>query len=194
MNEFEPLYSKMKETYSLTSKESEFFMSHFKKRSVRKKQFVIQPDFIAQYRFYIVKGAFRAFVIGKDGQEHVISLAIEDWWITDPNSLIYQQPATMFVEALEDSVILQLDHKSEMMLKSHSHKYESFFRTTAERGLAYMQRRLIAGLTMTAEERYEQFAEKYPDFLQRVPQYIIASHLGMTTQYLSRIRKENVKS
>ena len=194
MNEFEPLYSKMKETYSLTSKESEFFMSHFEKRSIKKKQIIIQPDFIAKYRIYIVKGAFKAYVIGKDGQEHAISLAIEDWWITDPNSFIYQQPATMFVEALEDSVILQLDYERELILKSHNHKFDSFFRMTAERGLAYMQRRLIAGLTLTAEERYEHFAKKYPEFLQRIPQYAIASHLGMTTEYLSRIRNKRIKS
>ena len=120
-------------------------------------------------------------------------MAIEDWWITDPNSFIYQQPATMFVEALEDSVILQLDHERELILKLHNHKFESFFRTTAERGLAYMQRRLIAGYILTAEERYEQFAKKYPQFLQRIPQYAIASHLGMTTEYLSRIRNKKTK-
>ncbi|MGK0296082.1 MAG: CRP-like cAMP-binding protein, partial [Ulvibacter sp.] len=97
-------------------------------------------------------------------------------------------------EALEDSLILQLDFENEQILKSHSHKFETFFRTVAERGLAFMQRRLIASLTLAAEERYEQFAEKYPDFLQRVPQFAIASYLGMTTQYLSRIRKNQTKS
>ena len=75
-----------------------------------------------------------------------------------------------------------------------TYKFETFFRTVAERGLAFMQRRLIASLTLTAEKRYEQFAEKYPDFLQRVPQFSIASYLGMTTQYLSRIRKKQTKS
>ena len=194
MNEFEPLYTRIKELLSLTKEEADFFLSHFKKKSVRKKQFVIQPDFIAQYRIYIIKGAFRAFVIGKDGQEHVISLAIEDWWITDPNSYIFQKPATMFVEALEDSQVLVLNHESDVLLREYNHKYETFFRTTAERGLAYMQRRLIASLTQTAEERYTEFAEKYPKFLQRIPQYAIASHLGMTTEYLSRIRNKRIKS
>jgi CRP-like cAMP-binding protein len=116
------------------------------------------------------------------------------WWISDPNSFIYQQPATMFVEALEDSLILQLGFENEQILKAHSHQFETFFRTVAERGLAFMQRRLIASLTLTAEERYEQFAKKHPQFLQRVPQYSIASYLGMTTQYLSRIRNKQTKS
>lgn len=193
MTEFEPLYTHLIETLSLTKKEADFFVGHFKKRKIKKKQYVIQPDFIAKYRIHVIKGAFRAYVIGNDGQEHTISLAMDGWWISDPNSYIYQKPATMFVEAIEDSIILQLDYESEQILKAHSHKFETFFRTAAERGFAFMQRRLIASLTLTAEERYEQFAKTYPDFLQRVPQYAIASYLGMTTEYLSRIRNKKTK-
>ena len=107
MKEFEPLYSQLIELHSLTKEEADFFVGHFKKSKIKKKQFIIQPDFIAKYRNYILKGTFRAFVIGNDGQEHTISLAMDDWWISDPNSYIYQQPATMFVEALEDSIIFQ---------------------------------------------------------------------------------------
>ena len=80
----------------------------------------------------------------------MILLAMDGCWISDPNSYIYQQLATMFVEALEDSIILQLDFDKEQILKAHSHQFETFFRTVAERGLAFMQRRLIASLTLTA--------------------------------------------
>ena len=194
MTEIQSLQNQLIEKHSFTEKEADFFVSHFTERKVKKRQFIIQPDFIAKYRVYVVQGTFKAYVIGNDGQENTISLAMDGWWISDPNSYIYQQPATMFVEALEDSLILQLDFENEQILKSHSHKFETFFRTVAERGLAFMQRRLIASLTLTAEERYEQFADKYPDFLQRVPQFAIASYLGMTTQYLSRIRKKQTKS
>jgi CRP-like cAMP-binding protein len=194
MTEIQSLQNQLIVKHSFTEKEADFFVSHFTERKVKKRQFIIQPDFIAKYRVYVVQGTFKAYVIGNDGQENTISLAMDGWWISDPNSYIYQQPATMFVEALEDSLILQLDFENEQILKSHSHKFETFFRTVAERGLAFMQRRLIASLTLTAEERYEQFAEKYPDFLQRVPQFAIASYLGMTTQYLSRIRKNQTKS
>lgn len=193
MTEIHSLQNELIEKHSFTEKEAEFFVSHFTERKVKKRQYIIQPDFIAKYRVYVVQGTFKAFVIGNDGQENTISLAMDGWWISDPNSFIYQQPATMFVEALEDSLILQLDYENEQVLKSYSHKFETFFRTVAERGLAFMQRRLIASLTLTAEERYKQFAEKYPEFLQRVPQFSIASYLGMTTQYLSRLRKKQSK-
>ncbi|MFT6204255.1 MAG: CRP-like cAMP-binding protein [Spirosomataceae bacterium] len=194
MIEVQSLQSQLIEKHSFTVKEADFFVSHFTERKVKKRQFIIQPDFIAKYRVFVAQGTFKAYVIDKNGQEQVISLAMNGWWISDPNSFIYQQPATMFVEALEDSIILQLDFENEQILKAHSHQFETFFRTTAERGLAFTQRRLIASLTLTAEERYEQFAQKYPDFLQRVPQFAIASYLGMTTQYLSRIRNKQTKS
>jgi CRP-like cAMP-binding protein len=194
MTEIQSLQNQLIEKHSFTEKEADFFVSHFTERKIKKRQFIIQPDFIAKYRVFVVKGAFKAYVIGNDGQENTISLAMDGWWISDPNSYIYQKPATMFVEALEDSVICQLDFENEQILKAHSHKFETFFRTVAEKGLAFMQRRLIASLTLTTEERYEQFAISYPDFLQRVPQFAIASYLGMTTQYLSRIRKNQIKS
>jgi CRP-like cAMP-binding protein len=194
MIEVQSLQNQLIYKHSFTEKEADFFVSHFTKRKVKKRQFIIQPDFIAKYRVFVAQGTFKAYVIDKNGQEQVISLAMDGWWISDPNSFIYQQPATMFVEALEDSIILQLDFENEQILKAHSHQFETFFRTAAERGLAFTQRRLIASLTLTAEERYEQFAQKYPDFLQRVPQFAIASYLGMTTQYLSRIRNKNTKS
>ncbi|MGB2129052.1 MAG: Crp/Fnr family transcriptional regulator [Flavicella sp.] len=194
MTEIHSLHNELIEKYSFTEKEADFFVSYFTERKVKKRQFIIQPDFIAKYRIFVIKGTFKAYVVDNNGQENTISLAMDGWWISDPNSYIYQQPATMFVEALEDSLILQLDFENEQRLKSHSHKFETFFRTVAERGLAFMQRRLIASLTLTAEERYEEFAGKYPDFLQRVPQFAIASYLGMTTQYLSRIRKNKMKS
>lgn len=170
--------------------------SSFKEVKVKKRQFVVQPNFVATHRNYVVHGAFRSYVVADEGQEHTIAFAIDDWWITDYNSYIFQKPATMFVVALEDSTIMQIDYEKEKELKASHQKFETFFRTIAERGLAFYQRRLISNLTQTAEERYDEFVEKYPLILQRVPQYALASFLGMTTEFLSKIRnkKTNQKS
>lgn len=176
----------------LTDEESQFFSACFKEVKIKKRQFIVQPNFTTRHRHYVVKGAFRAYVVADEGQEHTITFAIDDWWITDYNSYIFQQPATMFVVALEDSVILQIDYEKEQELKQKSHKFETFFRIIAERGLASQQRRIISNLTQTAEERYENFAGKYPQIVQRVPQYALASYLGMTTEFLSRIRNKRV--
>lgn len=176
----------------LTEEEKELFSSCFKEVKIKKRQFIVQPNFIAKHRQYVLKGAFRAYVVADEGQEHTITFAIDDWWITDYNSYIFQQPATMFVVALEDSIILQLDYEKEQELKLQNHKFETFFRIVAERGLASQQRRIISHLTQTAEERYENFLNKYPQIVQRVPQYALASYLGMTTEFLSRIRNKRV--
>ncbi|RAJ12249.1 Crp/Fnr family transcriptional regulator [Arenibacter echinorum] len=178
---------------SLTEEEASHFSSKFKVVKVRKKQFIVQPNFTAKKRFYVVEGALRSFVVNKSGQETTIALAINDWWITDYNSYIFQQPATMFVEALESSTLLELDFEKEQDLKKSNPKFETFFRIIAERGLASQQRRITMNLTKSAEERYTYFTEKYPQFLQHIPQYALASYLGMTTEFLSKIRNNKVK-
>ena len=174
----------------LTVEEAEQFAACFKEVKVRKRQFIVQPDFVAKYRYYVLSGAFRAYVVDDNGGDYTIAFAIEDWWITDYNSYILQQPATMFVVALEDSIVLQMDYQSEQELKRSNHKFETFFRIRAERTAAFMQQRIITNLTQTAEQRFELFVQKYPLIAQRVPQYALASYLGMTTEFLSRIRNK----
>ncbi len=190
--DYQPLIDHIQKKVSLSEEEIFQFFSFFKLTKVKKRQFIIQPDFVAKYRNYVIQGAFMGYVVADEGQEHIIQLAVEDWWISDYNSYIFQQPATMFVMALEDSIVLQLDYASEQTLKSLNHKYETFFRITAERSFAGMQRRIISNLTKTAEERFTEFEEKYPQIANRFPQYVIASFLGMTTQYLSKLRNIRV--
>ena len=189
----EPFIEHLRKKVALEEKELNELLACFILKKVKKKQFIIQPEFIPRFRNYVLEGAFRAYVIDEKGEDHTIQLAIEDWWISDYNSYIYQVPATMFVVALEDSVILQIDYESEQRLKSSNHKFETFFRIMAERSAAFHQRRIISSLTQTAEERYNDFLEKYPRMVQRVPQYALASYLGMTTEFLSRIRNKKVK-
>ena len=175
---------------TLDDAEAEQFSAAFREVKIRKRQFIVQPNFTVKHRYYILKGAFRAYVVGDEGQDHTIAFAIEDWWITDYNSYILQKEATMFVVALEDSIILEIAYEKEQQLKLANHKFETFFRIRAERTAAFMQQRIISNLTQTAEERFENFVEKYPLIVQRVPQYALASYLGMTTEFLSRIRNK----
>ncbi|SFC44420.1 cAMP-binding domain of CRP or a regulatory subunit of cAMP-dependent protein kinases [Flagellimonas taeanensis] len=194
MEQNQALIDHLVKRVSLNEDEIQEFISYFKITKVKKRQFIIQPDFIPKYRNYVLKGAFRAYIVVDQGEEHTIQFAVEDWWISDYNGYIYQRPATMFVMAIEDSLILQLDFESEQQLKASNHKFETFFRIMAERSFAGMQRRLISNLTKTAEERYQEFEENYPLIANRVPQYALASFLGMTTQYLSKLRNMRVTS
>nr|WP_199003011.1 Crp/Fnr family transcriptional regulator [Flavobacterium sp. ASV13] len=193
MTEYEFLIMHLQDRIALSEEEASQFVSNFKIRKIKKRQFIVQPDFVAKYRSYVVKGALRAYVVNDEGQEHTIAFAIEDWWISDYNSYIYQQPATMFVVALEDAVLLQIDFETESVLKKTNPKFETFFRITAERTAAFFQRRIITNLTSSAEERYDNFITQFPLIVSRVPQYTLASYLGMTTEFLSKIKNNKLK-
>jgi CRP-like cAMP-binding protein len=187
-----PILDYLKKFVSVTDEEGRIFCDSFTRIKVKKRQFIVQPEFVVKNRNYVVEGAFRAYVVDDKGQDNTIAFAIEDWWITDYNSYILQKPATMFVVALEDSVILSISYEKEQALKKSSHSFETFFRIRAERTAAYMQQRIISNLTQTAEERYRDYINKYPQIVQRVPQYALASYLGMTTEFLSRIRSKRM--
>lgn len=193
MTEYKSLIKHLQDRIELSEEEASQFVSNFKIKKIKKRQFIVQPDFVAQHRNYVVEGALRAYVVNDEGQEHTIAFAIEDWWISDYNSYIYQQPATMFVMALEDAVLLQIDFETEAKLKRANPKFETFFRITAERTAAFFQRRIITNLTSSAEERYEKFITQFPLIVNRVPQYALASYLGMTTEFLSRIKNSKLK-
>lgn len=193
MNELGPFIAHIQKRIDLTPEELATLTGTFKLRKVKKRQFIIQPDFVAKYRTYVLEGVFRSYVIGQDGVDHTIQFALEDWWISDINSYLGQKPATMFVVAIEDSTVLQIEHDAEQALKASNHKFETFFRIGAERTAAFHQRRIISALTRTAEERYNDFLETYPSVAQRLPQYALASYLGMTTEFLSKIRNNKVR-
>lgn len=188
-----PIISYFNKFVTLNLDEASEIEASFERVLVKKRQLIVQPSFTVSHRYYVASGAFRSYVVGESGQEHTISLAVDDWWITDYNSYIFQRPATLYVVAFEDSTVLRLSYKKEEELKNRNHKYETFFRIIAERGLAYHQRRLISNLTETAEERYRNFVDNYGIIVQRVPQYAVASFLGMTTEYFSRLRKRQFR-
>ncbi len=194
MDEFEPIIKNISRFIDLTDEEKEIFISHLRIVKVKKKQFIVQPDFVCQYRSYVLKGALQTYLVTNEGQEHIIALSVEDWWTSDFASYITQEPATLFVEAIEDSTIIQLSYKDEQELYEQVPKFERFFRLQVERSGVSIQKRMLWSISKTAEERYDELINRQPQFLQRFPQYVIASYLGMTTQFLSKIRNQKVKS
>jgi len=135
----------------------------------------------------------RAYLVDKNAHEHTIAFAIEDWWISDYYSYIHQVPATLFVEALEDTTLVQIDYNDEQLLMNTVPKFERFFRIVTERSFAFLQKRMLSNFSKTAEERYEEFTKQYPSIAHRVPQYALASYLGFSTEFLSKIRNKRVK-
>lgn len=186
------IVSNIKKYVNLSSEEIEDFLSIVKTMEVRKRQFIVQPNFVCIHQSYVIKGSFRSYFIDKKGVDHTIQFAIEDWFISDFNSYISQTPATLFVEALEDSVIQQITYQDVEEICLKNPKFERFFRLAAQKSFAFAQKRILSKLEKTAEERYMEFKTLYPQIIQRVPQYALASYLGMTPEFLSKIRKQKV--
>lgn len=179
----------IKRFVSLQREEEEAFAQIVKERNIKKKQFIEQPGFTCTHQSHIVKGAMRSYFITPDGNEHTIALAIDDWWISDFYSYTSQTPASLFVEALEDSDVQQISFEDAERICAEFPVFERFFRLVAQKAFAYSQRRVLSNLGKSAEERYLEFNEMYPAITQRVPQYMLASYLGMTPEFLSKIRK-----
>ena len=193
MSDFENIKNYVAKYISLSPEEAEYFESILRVQYVRKKQFIVQPDYVCRYRSYVLSGAMRAFLVDSKGQDHTIAFAVEDWWISDYNSYIYQEPATLFVEALEDTVLIQLEYHAEQRILEEIPKFEKFFRIITQYSFAHLQQRQLSSLSKSAEARYEEFTQKYPNIANRVPQYILASYLGISSEFLSKIRNKRAK-
>lgn len=158
-------------------------------KRIKRRQFIDQPGYTCIHRNYVKEGAFRSFFLDKEGKDHTVQLAVEDWFVSDFYSYITQTSATLFVEALEDSVILQMRYDEIEPLCGEIHALSEYFRITTERAFAFSRNRALSNISKTAEERYLELLDRYPNIIQRVPQKVIASYLGMSAEFLSKIRK-----
>ncbi|MEM7036412.1 MAG: Crp/Fnr family transcriptional regulator [Bacteroidota bacterium] len=166
------------------------YLDILKFKWVKKKQYLVQPGFPNQDQIYVVEGAFRAFFLDREGKEQTIQFAIEDWFISDTRSYLTGEPASMFIEALENSVIALLP-KAEFEALCDAHPtWQKVSRILTQHGFAYAQKRMMSNLQKSAEERYLDFAKNYAAIEQRVPRHALASFLNMSQEYLSKIRKK----
>ena len=190
LEEFKGILENIEKYVTLTEGETKKLVSIIQISKIKKRQFIDQPNYVCRYRNYVVKGAFRSYFIDNEGKEHTVQIALEDWFVSDFYSYITQTPATLFVEALEDSVILQMTYDDIERLCKEIQALSEYFRITTERAFAFSRKRALSNLSLTAEERYLEFLRRYPNMVKRVPQKIIASYLGFTPEFLSKIRKD----
>ena len=174
----------------LSDKEKSILVEHVKVRDYLKGQFIVQQGDVCKYESYVISGCAKTFFIDQEGNEHVVMFAIENWWTADLGSFITQQPADYNVQCLEKTKVAQFSHTSLEQLYAQIPKLERFFRIIIQNAFVASQKRIVRNLSLTAKERYLIFREQYPDIQQRVPQYLIASYLGITKQFLSKIRAE----
>jgi CRP-like cAMP-binding protein len=175
---------------SLTDEEESLFISLLKHRNISKRTIVLKAGEICRDSIFVIDGAMKGFTLDSEKNQHVINFALRDWWIADMYSLISQKPAVLTIEALADSSIMMLSKTNQELLYTKVPKFERFFRILTENALVANQQRVINNLTLTAEERYVDFTKKYPFVLECAPLHNIATYLGITPEFLSKIRRK----
>lgn len=162
--------------------------------TLSKKDYLLQQDQYCQHQYFILQGCFRCFYINPKGMEQIINFAVENWWLTDFDSLLNKCASRLNIQALEEAVVLKITReKLELILLDHP-SLERYFRIIYEKIRIADQRRMQFMFDLSGEELYDVFYEANPDFIQRVPQYMLASYLGLTPQFLSKIRGRKRKT
>ena len=174
----------------ITLKEEEqlYFLSLLKKQPLVKKDFILTEGQLCKYINFVNAGTLRAFYTDKEGKESTIMFAIADWWITDMHCFINQLPTMLNIQAVEHSEIFQLQKTDLDKLYDKVPQFEKFFRIIMQNAYIREQLRVIQSLSLSAEERYDNFMNKYPQIAHQVTQKQIASYLGITAEFLSSIR------
>ena len=178
---------------TLTPKEQAFFLSKTEIRHYKAKTILQNPGQVCKEGYFVNSGLLRSFNINDNIVEHVLSFACEGWWISDMYSLLSQKPGNLFIEVLEDAEVVALSKENQEQLYLEIPKLERFFRILIENSLVANQERLMDNLSLTAEERFEKFCKKYPGLIQKVPQKQIASFIGVTPEFFSKMKARLLK-
>lgn len=166
----------------------------FAERRIKRKQFILQEGDVCKYNTFIVEGCFRIYSIDDKGKEHNLQFAVENWWVGDIGSFHSEKPSKLYIEAIENAIVLQCKKEDQIKLYIKHPKFDRIFRVLAENAIVSMQTRILQNISSTAEERYLDFVERYPYFFNRISNVQIASYLGVTPEFLSAIRKRIVES
>ncbi len=178
---------------TLTPQEQELFLSKTEIQHYKAKTLLLHAGTICKHSYFVNKGLLRSFNINDNIVEHILSFACEGWWIGDMFSLLSQKPGNLFIEVLEDSEVVLLSKENQEILYQEIPKLERFFRILTENSLVANQERIMDNLSLSAEERFEKFCKKYPTLIQKVPQKQIASYIGVTPEFLSKMKSRLLK-
>lgn len=183
----------LKKYITLTEAEETAVAAKLKHRTYLKGQYMVQGGDVCRYQSFIISGKVRTFCLDDNGNEHIVMFGIENWWAADLGSFITQTPADFEVQCLENTEVVQLSYTDTQQLYKDVPKMERFFRRIIQNAYVKAQKRIVQNYSLSARERYLLFCEEYPEIEQRVPQYMIASYLGITKEFLSSIRSQIAK-
>ena len=187
---YELFFSKLREKVDFSDEELALIKTYTTPKKIRKKQYLLQEGDVCRFVGFVAKGVMRAYTVDEKGTEHIIQFAPEGWTIADLYSFLTSEPATYNIDALEDSELLLISKPAQDELLKKIPRYETYIRLQLTGAYIAMQRRLTSIISLPLEERYANLTAQYPDIVQRVPQHMIASYMGLTPETLSRVRRK----
>ncbi|ULQ55661.1 Crp/Fnr family transcriptional regulator [Flavihumibacter rivuli] len=174
----------------LDEEEQAYFLSLLEEKELRKKALLLREGDICRYDYFVVKGCFKSYSLNEKGQENIVQFAPENWWTGDLYSFLTGQPTKFYVEAIEDSITIQISKTNLQLLFDKVPKFERFFRILFQNALIAQIQRVDDTLSKSAEEKYQQFLSKYPQLVNRLPQKLIASYIGVTPEFFSALLRK----
>ncbi|MBN4061916.1 MAG: cyclic nucleotide-binding protein [Flavobacteriales bacterium] len=188
--EIETLIMHFKAYLSLNEEEIQELSSRVSIRTIKRRQFLLSEGEKCKHYNFVVSGCFKMYKIDPAGKEHNLLFACENEWVTDIGSFHTEKPSELYIEAIEPSTVIQIKKEDLLFFYMNYPKFDRNFRVIIEDKFVELQNRLLQTFSSTAEERYLSFLDQYPHLLQRLPNTQIASYIGITPEFLSRIRKE----
>lgn len=186
----EPLWQSLEKYITLSESEKALILSKLSTRKFKKGQFLVFTGGKSKVTNFVVEGSVMAYFTDAKGLDHIIQFAFEGWWISDLKSFITQKEAILNVQALEESTVLELSYEDLEELYAQIPPLERFFRIVTQRAFVAFQERILETISQSAEERYRAFHEKFKNYETRIPQKLIASYLGVTPEFFSRMKKK----
>lgn len=185
---YEVFFQRFNERVPLTQEEEKFLKQYLTPKRLRKKQYWLQEGEVCKSICVVEKGALKAYVLNENGDEHITAFALEGWTIGDLGSFIKEEPATLNIDALEDCELVLIAKSAYNELLQKFPKFETYIRLLITDAYMALQKRTTNMISLALEERYKALTEMYPTLVQRVPQHMIASYMGLSAETLSRVR------
>ena len=181
----------LKKYISLNEEETALLLSGVKPITIKKKEFLIKEGQVCKGNYFVEQGLLRMFFINDKGVEQTTQFALENWWMADYMSLTKQTGSHFYIQAVETSTIIAIEHSKQDQLLAQLPQLERYFRLMMQRAYAAAQMRVKYFHVYSKEENYRHFVRLFPGFVQRIPQYMLASYLGLTPEYVSELRKKH---
>lgn len=167
------------------------FLNLFETKTIKKKEYLLKQGKYARYEGFVSSGCFRIFNLDTNGNEHTLYFAIQNWWIGDTDSFINNIPSQLNIQAVKDSEVLLITKENKEKAFAEIPQVEKLFRIVFQRALIAQHQRILRYNSITAEKRYFYFIKKYDDIVPLISNRQLASYLGVTPEFISRIKKKN---